>query len=311
MDAYGPVPVSRLKAETSAVYAALEAHRSVLISRHGRVVAVIEPASIDDHAVWLARYALAGSQHDGEVRPTELAQGSVSELIRLAEVGTASYVTRDNKVYGRLCSIEGRNSPPMPSLEEVVATEASLARFEAEHPEATLEDFLAAQDSQAGTFLSRPGDRANDIEALISDLVRQIRHIAPEDDVETTPALRNDARNLDLIAEALVGAADAYLDKGDFSAAVHTYRQVIERFARDGDPAIKRQVATAIVHLAGAVGAINRRNEALEVYRSFLDRFDQPGGTSGHPALEPPPSPTSSGGSTSVDAEFGAGALIR
>lgn len=144
---YGPVPVSRLKDESTRIFAALGDGRRVLISRRGQVVAAIEPASIDRHAAELARFALPSEGPMAEITASDLSQGSPSERVRAAESGTPSLLTRNNKVYGVLSSV-----PPAPAgnarqarLDEwVAAREHALTEFEQSHPDATPAQFAAA-----------------------------------------------------------------------------------------------------------------------------------------------------------------------
>lgn len=168
---YGPVPVSRLKDESTRIFAALGDGRRVLISRRGQVVAAIEPASIDRHAAELARFALPSEGPMAEITASDLSQGSPSERVRAAESGTPSLLTRNNKVYGVLSSV-----PPAPAgnarqarLDEwVAAREHALTEFEPSHPDATPAQFAAAVAAFPPPAETAPDDAERAVRALSS-----------------------------------------------------------------------------------------------------------------------------------------------
>lgn len=138
---YGPVPVSRLKTEAGAVFQALQEGRRVFISRHGVVVAAIDPVSLNRHVRELARFALPVEDDEAlpQLTAREFQQGSLSDYVRRAEEGSPSLVTRANKVYGVL------TSPGLiETVESVDEREKALASFERQHPDASAEDFAAA-----------------------------------------------------------------------------------------------------------------------------------------------------------------------
>ena len=87
---FGAVPVSRLKDEATRIFAALDQGRKVLISRHGLVIAAIAPASVQQHAYALARFAVSDTAGLDEMTATEFSQGSPSGYIRKAEAGAES-----------------------------------------------------------------------------------------------------------------------------------------------------------------------------------------------------------------------------
>jgi HSP20 family protein len=143
--------MSRLKQEANKVFPALREGRRVLLSRHGAVVAAIEPVSLDRHSRELARFALPSEDETVlNLTARELMQGSPSDYVRRAEEGYPSLVTRANKVYGVLTS-----SKPAETLRSIDEREDALAHFERQHPDASAEDFAAAA-ARLGTAETSP-----------------------------------------------------------------------------------------------------------------------------------------------------------
>src|SRR5690349_9279210 len=99
---FGPVPVSQMKSESKRIFDALDAGRRVLISRHGQVVAAIDPPRLAQHEHTLAMFAIADPSGLRELSATTISQQSPALFVREAEQGTPSYVTRDHKVHGVL-----------------------------------------------------------------------------------------------------------------------------------------------------------------------------------------------------------------
>lgn len=202
---YGPIPMSRLKHEANAVYQALQEGRRVLISRHGAVVAAIDPVSLDRHVRELARFALPS---EGDELPhltaRELMQGSPSDFVRRAEEGSPSLVTRANKVYGVLTS-----DVPAENAQSVDKREDALAYFERQHPDASAEDFAAESARLASAEPSPPltpdllGSRAG---LELGNLPEGAIVVAFQESV--IEALK-DQRNLDRDALRVVGPPNA------------------------------------------------------------------------------------------------------
>jgi hypothetical protein len=142
---FGPVPVSRLKGEIGNIYEALEHGRRVLVSRHGEVVAVIQPATAPHvklcYQAELAHFAVTGPRELSVLTATDFGQGSPSAFIRTAEIGIASLVSRENRIYGVLTSLEDDSATTTESADFVDARERHLAQFERDHPDATADDF--------------------------------------------------------------------------------------------------------------------------------------------------------------------------
>lgn len=239
---YGPVPVSQLKQESPAVFDALAAGRRVLISRSGKVVAAIEPPSIERHALQLAGYAVphAGEAID-ELSATIIGQGSPSRWVRAAQEGRSTLVTRNNKVYGIM------NAPPAAiSLAEVDASERALADFERTHPEATPAEFAS----------------------LVANL----------DEVSTYPAAVTaspDPENATgILFDALQFKATTLASIDRTEDAEETLRRLIELFASDPNVHIQHRVAGSMVTLAKLYSAEDRHDDALALIDQAVARLE-------------------------------------
>ncbi len=211
---YGPVPVSRIKEEAGAIFHALESQQRVLVSRHGRVVAAIEPASPERHADSLIAFALASNETTvRELSATEIGQGSPSEAVRSAAAGRPALVTRGGKVYGVLGA-----SRMGESLADVDRSEDMLAEFEREHPDASFDDFAAASDEVAA------GGPA--------------RRVAAHEDWAGT------------LVDALLVRGLEYKRRHDVARAAETFERAISRFGSDPDDGVRIKVARTKVELA-------------------------------------------------------------
>lgn len=241
---YGPIPVSRLKEESGGLFTALDSGRRVLISRHGQVVATIEPASVERHAAQLASFALSSREVPvPELSATDLGQGSPSESIRRAEEGVASLVTRNNKVYGVLTAPRATES-----LAVVDEQERALARFEREHPGASAQEFAAlVEDLSSGGS----GEHSDEAKGAHPEEVSDVGQLQEPE------------------AGALV---DALLDKGvaleeaqDFDRAADVFRLAIRRFKTHPDDGVRRKVARSMVELAKLYASGYRPQDAVQL----------------------------------------------
>lgn len=240
---FGPVPVSRLKDEAQQVYRALEEGRRVLVSRHGQVVAGIEPASVPRHSHLLASFAL-GRPIVSELTATEISQGSPSEAIRRAEEGESILLTRQNKVFGVL------GAPTSPeTVESAQAQERLLSAFEAANPDATPEDFARAS----------------------RDASVMVQAALPEPGHELTSELVESASPLEasITATATAVLVDAYLVEGraygasaNLSAAESAFQSGI-RFREYPDFRVQSRVAESMVELAKVYTQKGRTAEAV------------------------------------------------
>lgn len=140
---FGPVPVSQLKPEAPAVFKALDAGRTVLVSRHGTVVAQIDPPDWDSDRDDLASFALTGhAEGYDELNATEIRQGSPSRAVHAAEAGTPALVTKDHHVVGFL-----RPRTVTWSMQDPAWMEDQVAAYEQSHPDATAEELSDLMDS--------------------------------------------------------------------------------------------------------------------------------------------------------------------
>jgi antitoxin (DNA-binding transcriptional repressor) of toxin-antitoxin stability system len=239
---YGPVPISRLKDESSRIFEALSARRRVLVSRHGRVVAAIEPASPQTHRTLLAAYAVGAAQSFTEFTATDFGQRSPSEFIRQAEAGQASLVTRDGKVFGILMQPD-----TSPLSHDPADQEKELAAFEREHPDASPEEFaeavaaVSAAPSQVSAFAGDLGWAS--AASMLS--------------VEET---RFDTR---LLSNALLVRGMALERTHDLTGAKNVFARVIEDFGEEDDGWTRRQVAQSMVLLARIYVSEGRSSDAL------------------------------------------------
>ena len=62
---------------------------------------------------------------------------------------------------------------------------------------------------------------------------------------------------------------------------IAVYEEVVRRFGEAGEPALREQVAKALVNKGVRLGALNRSQEAIAVYEEVVWRF----GEAGEPAL--------------------------
>jgi len=150
MPPYGPVPVSRMKAESSAIFTALSQGRRVLISRRGQVVATIEPADRGAHGDLLESFALGVDVP--AVSSTDLSQSYIGSFVDRARAGANVLLTKRNVV-----KVVVTGPPATASAESVDAEEELLAAFERDHPDASPAEFAAfAASLDPGVGASSP-----------------------------------------------------------------------------------------------------------------------------------------------------------
>lgn len=140
---YGPVPVSRIKAESTALFDALARGRSILVSKHGRVVAAIDPPRAIPPEL-LVYYAIPGDRVLPELTASDINQGSPSAAVTASVEGSPRYVTKDNRVYGLLREISDDDlAAHIPSREQVSERERRIEEFLARNPDASAEQLAS------------------------------------------------------------------------------------------------------------------------------------------------------------------------
>lgn len=276
MDAmdYGPIPVSRLKEEHSAIFSALDQGRRVLVSRRGVVVAAIEPASLRTHALQLAQYALGERGPEDELTATEIGQGSPSAFIKRAEEGHVSLLTRGNKVYGVLGPARLDET-----LDQVRTRESMLSEFERNHPEATPEEFARAGEladlAAAGLEVPSLTDviQPADIHELDRGTAVGWRHMH----LSTPPPLREPDVHVALAetsldAVLLKGLALEHLERpGD---AAEVLKSAVIKFGHEPDVNVRWKVAQVMVELAHVHTGLMKFQDALTIADEALSRLE-------------------------------------
>ncbi|MGJ7440974.1 tetratricopeptide repeat protein [Aquipuribacter sp. MA13-6] len=239
---YGPVPVSRLKDDVQDWFQALEDGRRVLVSRHGQVVAAIDPPSMPRHTHQLASFALREPSVK-ELSATDIGQRSPSEAVHRAERGESILVTRGNKVFGVL------GAPVVEeTLESVDAQEEGLAAFEAENPDATPEQFAAAST--------------------------QVATVEPWSTTALSYRVDLPQRDRVAVAEVMVDAFRvkglAYEARRDMPAAEEAFLSAIE-YRSYPDVRVRSKVARTMVDLAKIYTFEGRTPEALDLSNDAVE----------------------------------------
>ncbi|QIK66840.1 hypothetical protein G7072_11245 [Nocardioides sp. HDW12B] len=232
---YGPIPISQFKAEAGRIFDALADGRRVLISRYGRVVAAISPASAPEHAPLMADFAVDYADSLRELNASDIAQGSPSESIRLAERGVTSLLTRNSKVFG---VISGHTTGQ--AVEDPDQQEKLLEKFEADHPDATPAEF--AQAVAHVTAHDAVGSAERSPSAARSVYAALLHGVAG-----ATPDEKSERR---LLSDALIIRGFAFERAEHLIAARNTFEKVVELFENDGDPFVERRVTQAMLELA-------------------------------------------------------------
>lgn len=269
---YGPVPVSRLKEENAAIFAALDQGRRVLVSRRGVVVAAIEPASLRTHGLQLATYALSERSPEDELTATEIGQGSPASFVKRAEQGRTCLLTRSNKVYGVLGPARSDET-----LDQVQARERMLAEFERDHPDATPEEFARA--GELADLATTGGEGATLVDVVPSVRIRQLDEANASNWVQSLPhaALHDSNSHVALIETAL----DAVLLKGLAlehlkrpADAAQVLETAVQKFGRETDASVRRKVAQVMVELAHVQTGLSKYEDALKIADEALVRLE-------------------------------------
>lgn len=233
---FGPVAVSRLKEELPQVLEALEQHRRVLVSRHGSVVAAIEPASTVAHGAQLASFAL-GSSEVRELSATQISQGSPAEAVSRAATGEPVLLTKRNKVYGVLGAPIAEDT-----LESAIRQEAELVAFETTHPDATPEEFAAMSAAVVDPRPAPSGETAGADEVIVDAMLvkGQIQEVAK-----------------------------------DLTGAEATFRSTIEKYRGHPDLRVRSKVAQTMVELAKVYSEEGRTEQALGLTDGAVELLTQ------------------------------------
>lgn len=245
---YGPVPASQMKTEANRVFSALEQGRRVLISRYGKVVAVIQPPSETLHGDMLMAYAVTSPDRPDELTATEIGQGAPGEHIRRAEQGFTSLVTRNSKVCGVLTPYTGDPAAPDPDEEERL-----LSEFEETHPEATPADFAAE-------VKRLKDDHASRAEMADWHTITRSRLAQVDDDSEDTW----------LWGDATLIEAVALEQKGQLDQAVTKLSRLIDRLGGQDDRALRRRAHVARLELARIRASEGDPDAALRIASAVL-----------------------------------------
>ena len=142
---YGPVPVSKLKDESRAMFAALAKGRRVLISRRGSVIAAIRPPTEGD-APLLAVFALPADDATPltQLTATTINQSASSTINSVFESDSLAFVTNSQSVLGFLERYEADTDKLTPEDHATINTR--IAAFLEETPDASAQ---AVADFQA------------------------------------------------------------------------------------------------------------------------------------------------------------------
>lgn len=176
---YGPVPVSRMKPESTRIFDALAGGRRVLISKNGQVAAVIDPPALVPREL-LIDYAIPVELGLPELTATDINQGSPSSAVTAAVEGSPYLVTRDHEVYGFLRGITDDDViASVPTSEEDAEYERQIEEFLAQHPAADAAE-VAAFSEQLEQELTSTRIRAGDI-AAIAKRIRSMAHEYAQD----------------------------------------------------------------------------------------------------------------------------------
>ena len=239
----------------------------MLISRYGKVVAVIEPASLSLDQGVLAAHAAPGLPAMPELTATEIGQDGPAERIRAAEAGAVTLVTKNQKVYGvmRPPSVE-----PEAALTDPDLAERMLARFEHDHPQATAAE-LADESERLHEALSAEA-------ALRPYLGSPVVESGP---VPTEPRAA-DLRSADALAwaEAMTIQGLAHEPSGDLAAARTVYDTAIERLRGVGDERLRSRMhvmmlkAAQFHYLTGDSPTALRLAETVSEELDSFDRVD-------------------------------------
>lgn len=248
---FGPIPVSQFKVQSRQIFEALGRGRRVLLSRYGRVVAAIEPATPDRHRTLLAAFAMDAPDAASSLSATDIAQGSMSDRVRMAEKDEPTLLTRHGKVFGVLRSAASADT----TESDPAWREQQLAQFERDHPDATPEQFAAEV-----ARLREQGD----------DDVVDVVWSQPPTALLPDPGGAGDQR---MVSDALVIRGIALERSSRLDEARATFAGVIARFSDTDDSFIERRVARAMLELARLSAVAEDPAEAVDLSGRLVARL--------------------------------------
>ena len=143
---YITIPVSRLKPQVSLLFTALEERRRVFVTRHGAVVAAIDPYDMVPAEV-LASFSAPISLSLSEVSARDIGKSSPTRAVADAERGLPSLITKDRNVYGLLRHADSLPDLGREAFDRNAALDSATQEFLDSHPEASREELLDFVDS--------------------------------------------------------------------------------------------------------------------------------------------------------------------
>lgn len=208
MKPFGPIPVSQLKARATSMFDALEQGRPVLISRRGRIEAVIEPPTADLSGA-LSLYAIGGGPELPEITSSTFNNGATKSLLDdLALQQHPVLVTRDRRVYGTMrpaTPVEIQDRGDVSDAELGEALNAELVDFRRRRPDATALEVAQHMDRFRSSVEAVDAETIHaDVESTVDDLVGKLQELATSG-ISTTDTLTQ----LGLIDAAIDGLIES------------------------------------------------------------------------------------------------------
>ncbi len=246
---YGPVPISRLKQESVAIFQALAEGRRVLITKRGELVAAVDPPDPDDRDMLVA-YATPGRETLSELTATEINQGSPSRAVKAAIEGRPSYVTRGEKVYGFLRSVSPAElAEEGLSLSEIEERDRLVAEYLAREPQTTTKELAAFTDEVTADLISRAGRFGG------STVKDAIRALAQDGDVH----LEINRNAWDLFASSGSAAARQLPDESDMRAILRANPKLLVELDLAGAVTVT-VLREKFERLAPGIGGVQLKN---------------------------------------------------
>lgn len=135
------LPVSALKTNTTTVFDALAAGRTVYVSKRGEVVAAFRPFEAVPEAI-AAVYASPTALSAIELTARQLGREVPSTEVTEAALGLPSLVTRNGRIYGVLTKATAPQPAAVPDPEIAGARAEAVRTFQEEHPDASLDEVV-------------------------------------------------------------------------------------------------------------------------------------------------------------------------